>query len=960
MLAMSTGFVSQCETNVIARYDEIGLLKEAALKAQGAATRFESTKNLIKVDNSPIAAERGGHIESLTILARPKYAQLSIANDGEKNKSQTRKNHGDYNASTALKPSHPSLNSRSFSTLKQHTIPRGNLQDKIQQADSSRLIGSTIEKIWGGIASHEPQLRRPYKRHQCNVVKNVNNLGFIQHVDFSEDECLCLLRILEKLSGTSLSAESETAQAKLKARLEVLSSEEIQNTIHYARLDLNALLPNRKPKHIVAFLSDLRRGKISKPKFARIEYENADTNHRSNRLNASLLRHRELGYQLPPGRFRKIQNELQMNAQEKLLPWRSWKGASGDVVACRWSCNSKTYAVGATAPTNEEDLQYNRPRNLLLGDLITNKLYELPDHRVNRPKKPDTAHQDPDSLCDPLVYMTVSSVQFSSDGSQLYTASHDKTVKVWDLNENGAQCVETLSHGSIVTDLSVSSYFRSIFATASNSIDDSIRIYYSQPGDSKHYCKTLSSFRAIEKRNFHLFPECVRWGRTPSTKHLLLAGYQQWSDPGDLSREGHICLWDVSTLQNLKVTPGSQAIYTAAWHSMYDSFAIGGAFSSRCSLAHSSTKSIVRVWDVRSLNRYSVEYECPALDMQDITFNPLLPNIVTAGCTDSATYVWDRRKPDEVLLKLAHGRPLADWDHTREQEEADTGVMMTLWNASRLYTGSSDGIVKSWDVLRAPEDAFIQDVANLNAGVQSGDFSPDFDHLLVGDADGGVHILTCAAVDDWSKGQSISFVNAHEPESSDGKNPGTEGIDTSEQLLRSGQLVVDKNYGVVKGPNYSGPYSCPQSTDIDPERIKLIKSRRDYLAGRAKDSRDRRPPPSRPSKRRHTNISSTHKKPKLVEVIDLSSPTPPPLYIPTPEPSLSPRPTTTTPPTPSVEKTIILLSDSDDDPPAPNRNPHSDLGAEVDSEDEDQDQDDYWWSGVDGDVTAPRRGCMKG
>lgn len=57
---------------------------------------------------------------------------------------------------------------------------------------------------------------------------------------------------------------------------------------------------------------------------------------------------------------------------------------------------------------------------------------------------------------------------------------------------------------------------------------------------------------------------------------------------------------------------------------------------------------------------------------------------------------------------------------------------------------------QSWDIMRAPEDVYVGDFDDLGAGVISGAFSPDFSYLLVGDLDGGVHILSSALVKGWA------------------------------------------------------------------------------------------------------------------------------------------------------------------------------------------------------------------
>ena len=694
-----------------------------------------------------------------------------------------------------------------------------------------------VIKALAELASHHNSVRRPYRPHRVDrgeKVPSVADDNSTKHVDVSEEECGELLRAW--LSFDSPDGSHPTSHLgrqfrnELQEILQNLSRAKLSEFIHHLHAISDQILPGRSSRGIRAFILDLVEGvaPTSYPKVVRGELQVIDPCHHPLRSTASLLRNRELGISTG-GWFRNPITELQVRTSEKISPWRSWKGASGDVVACAWAPGSTTFAVGAAAPANEEDLQYNRPRNLLLGDLLSNTLKELPDHRVDRPK-PETISRGPNSTqavydaCDPKVYMTVSALQFSSDGSCMYTASHDKTVKVWDVSTSNTLCLQTLQHAGLVSDLDVSGYFRNVFAAATKTVDESIHIYFPESDDQSNprLCSVqFSSPRATSKRNVTMYPECLRWGRTQNTSRLLLAGFQQWGS-GEHNRgtEGEICLWNVHAGESLKVTPSSQSIYAATWHPTLDLFAIGGSRPSRSHpLTHPhSTRSVVRTWDLRSLSRYAAEYECPAIDMQDVTFNAMCPNIVTAGCTDSATYVWDFRKPDNYLHKLQHGRPLLDWDHTRPQEEGDPGVMMTVWGreSTLLYTGSSDGIVKCWDVMRAPEDVHIRDVGDLGAGVQSGAFSPDFSHLLVGDSDGGVHILSSAPVDTRGLGglddgctQSITFVQAQDARQTieEADNPGSEGIRAAQKLVASGRVVLDSRYGVSQGPRYRGPYA---------------------------------------------------------------------------------------------------------------------------------------------------------
>lgn len=556
---------------------------------------------------------------------------------------------------------------------------------------------------------------------------------------------------------------------------------------------------------------------VGKPKLVRIETRVVDPVRPPGRCIPSLLRNRELGLS-SRGRHVGTVCQLHQLKSEMIEPWKNWKGASGDVVAVAWNPDSNVYAFGAAAHTNIEDIQYNRPCNLLLGNLTSNQLRELPDHRIDRPK-PETIPNGPNATqavydaCDPKVYETVTSIAFLPTGDRMLTASHDCTVKIWDVTAGKYQCLSTLPHEAWVTSVEVSEYRQGVFATASKSVKDAIRVYHNSADPSSY--EKFSASRAIKYPDWKIYPECLRWGPNHHTSHLLLAGFQQWEQQGEPGG-GQLCLWDANAFEAITVTPSSQSVFAAAWHPTQPFFATGGAPGNNIT-DKANTNTVVRTWDLRNTKRFHVEYECPATDMQDITLSPLDPNIVTAGCTDGVSYVWDCRRPDQVLHRLEHGKPLAELDHTRERQEADTGVMLSLWgpSGSLFYTGSSDGVIKAWDVRRHPQDVLISNVANFEVSVQSGAFSPDGNNLLVGDAEGGIHVLSSAPCGPRSNVQSTdAYIDLVRASNGSGlkldqndDNPGTEGVDAARTLIDSGQLEYHDQFGVGQGPKYQGPYA---------------------------------------------------------------------------------------------------------------------------------------------------------
>lgn len=551
----------------------------------------------------------------------------------------------------------------------------------------------------------------------------------------------------------------------------------------------------------------------------------------------ALLRRRTHGF----GNEFSAQRQLRTAVIEDITLQRSWKGASGDIVSAAWHPDSQTYVVGATATSNAEDLQYNRPNNLLYGNTNHNTLHELPDHRIDRPR-PDTIANGPNAseavfeACDPKVYKTVSAIHYSPVGTRLYTASHDRTVKIWDipLSEGLPSCIKTLKHDARLNQLDVSSRIPNTFATGSQATSNSIHIYTQATLQSPYAYINLGSSRAEAKPRLEIFPECLRWGNTPMTEDLLLVGFARWGDlpDNDPGRDGELCVWDINTAQRIKKTPSSQSVTTATFHPFLNAFATGGAAGNRLTHRY-TTRTVVRMWDMRS-SGCVMELECPALDMQDLIFHPRNKDIVAVGCTDGAAYLWDARKPEYILHKLQHGQPIADWDqkyggNPLSREQGDAGVTLTSWGGNHLYTGATDGMVKRWDVNLAPEDALINDIAQLSAGISCGSFSPDSTSLLVGDSTGGVHLLLSGPgylteeERKFGKGP-IQYTPAprNQPPPSDNE-PG-QGQLASLELLNSGQLTMHPVFGVGQGPAYEGPYAAYAHEVGPPSNTRLLRA----------------------------------------------------------------------------------------------------------------------------------------
>lgn len=595
---------------------------------------------------------------------------------------------------------------------------------------------------------------------------------------------------------------------------------------------------NRTLSSIESFLHDASRGRLdSVPMTARLKLQKTKTN------RDQMLRRRELGRCLPG---RDLQ-AMHLDSLESLGPALRFKGTSGDVNTLAWAPDGGAFAVGSAALTDQSSMQYNRPNNLLLGHPRDSKLQELPQHATQRPLGAGVnATSAMRASQDPLLFATISSVAFSADSRIMFTAGYDNVVRVWQMEKDGPQCRFRVPCQAPVEALAIGP--PGWFAAAVRRVDQAIKIYrYTTEDGVLEQCNKFSkrsSPSASALPDALITPTSLRWGTGVQSPRYLLGGFSATDDD---QRRGETCLWDLTANSlTATVSMNRQSVFDIAWSpSVFGRFAIGCSAGDNC---NRGIKSVVRIYDSRGLplesgqarkmntNQYvTAELECPAWDMNDILINPYDENVVSAGCTDGAVYVWDLRKHDHLLHHFKHGEPLAELGDSSDREKVDLGVRFLSWDrfGRQLYTGSSDGAVVTWDPYRATEDAFKREVVKMDSGIMVGAFSPDYSQLLLGDVQGSVLTLA-AGNDDISLQQcdEFDFVRASEADMAEtiGRSgvPGQDiadiscqsGIGAAAELVRSGQIALRPlgdfpKRQAVQGVLYNGPFDQrPDAHDL--------------------------------------------------------------------------------------------------------------------------------------------------
>lgn len=551
---------------------------------------------------------------------------------------------------------------------------------------------------------------------------------------------------------------------------------------------------------------------------------------------SQILRHRELGGVRSTAASRvRVGEQMKNHAFKDLHMQRYFTSTCGDVTCLAWSPSGARFAAGSIALTDDRSMQYNSNLNLLLGDCKDGALLELPEHHVARPEV-DRSSGNINGLQamrgsqDQRLFMTVTSVSFSPDGQMLYSAGSDKKVRAYKVCQD---LDATVCHFEIDCEapadlLSVSNF--GLLATACRSSGDGSVSVYQCGRRGPHRMLSLSPSRTDSASKLPLYPSAMKFGRAKQHSNLLLAGFS--SDALDQERDeaGETSLWDVVAGQRISISTQTRNVFDVAWNPSPSPASM--AFAVACTPESESkkkrnTRSVIQCFAPnQGRARRILLWDCPAFDINDLVICPYDDNLIAAGATDGKVYIWDKRFADRnqaPLQILSHGPSLNVLDHDRDVEIADTGIRFLSWGAtgSRLYSASSDGVVKVWDPYRSGADAHVKDAAVFKSSIMSGAFSPDYRELLVGEECGRLNLLSVQSPE--HEGRTAPRFKLHSaPEPSKAKEP---GLLAAKDLLRSKQIELRPMGDLpirqaVQGRNYDGPYFVPSREEwTDAEQV---------------------------------------------------------------------------------------------------------------------------------------------
>lgn len=514
----------------------------------------------------------------------------------------------------------------------------------------------------------------------------------------------------------------------------------------------------------------------------------------------------------------KLRSLVQTQLDDSIVRDVQFVGGPGDIASFTWLSEDE-FLIGAITNCDPYNQDYNKPGNLVIGSAKSKIAKAIPGHRIPRPpkaQKDDTAVVDSQ---DPWLYSSVPMTAFDSRRNICFTASYDKTVKIWRASEEelAMDLLGTWHHEGPVN-LIVISPHHSKAATASDVRMNGIRVYDLDRGDldslrPRMYSGSRAREIAGKTLTWAYYPSTMQWGMSQAASHFLVVGYSPRSlevhseVPWDKKNSGQLCVWDTRSNSEVMVAgPKAQNVFEVVWHPSQVVFvaatAAAGDFDE-------GIKTQLRLFVYRdSTNAFAAvkTFECFGADINEITLRPSSYKEVylTASCTDGKTYVWDSAQGDYPIHVLCHGVPIDPLDEKQDAEDVDAGVKFAAWGrtADRFYTGSSDGALKVWNIRASRGEEFLGDLLFAPGGISCGVFSPDRTRLAIGDTSGKLHLLKI-----WEKDfdQKPVFTHAAIRPFYERAPPMSGGIEKAREFCLKGQLYShrDKYIGVLQGPNYA-------------------------------------------------------------------------------------------------------------------------------------------------------------
>lgn len=283
----------------------------------------------------------------------------------------------------------------------------------------------------------------------------------------------------------------------------------------------------------------------------------------------------------------------------------------------------------------------------------------------------------------------VLSVDWSPDGSMLASASHDKTIKIWDVENE--ECMKTLIHvtGSQNIGVNDARWSNDGAMIASGADDNTIKVWNTETWECKTYDKYDAIVRAVSWSN-NDDKLAVGVGLTVSildvssfSEDTLIKEHVDRIKSVALSPDGNrfvstsydytLRIWDANTGECLNIIDVSSRAYSVDW----------SPDGSRIVSGHTDSK--IRLWDANG-NPITSWSESERGCVYSVEFSPNGTRIAS-GSDDGQGYygvkIWDARG-NRIAVLTGHLQRVEDISWSPD--------------GKKLVSGADDRTVKIWDV----------------------------------------------------------------------------------------------------------------------------------------------------------------------------------------------------------------------------------------------------------------------
>lgn len=301
------------------------------------------------------------------------------------------------------------------------------------------------------------------------------------------------------------------------------------------------------------------------------------------------------------------QRAMDHDPLKKLQPVWYFNEGSSDILDIQWSSDATRFVMASACFSDV----YNRPGNLMLGTSDPWGVKMLYRHAFR-------IRQQPLMNLDRFLYMTVSSVRYSNDGSFFYSGGYDGFVKTWE-GKTGQWIADIPLREPIMT-MATSPLQDGLLAAATK--DGTVHLINTDEGGRPVDIYELPINKEDQKRG--LYASCLVFGNKLHPDWLI-TGYDTNNDG---TAHGGLAVYDVETGQIVfGLHKSDKRIYNTrhfdiAMHEHKDML-VTASLAHKNKVHSPGIYSAVRIFDMRDMQKmYSpILLKSPQRDINKVTIS---------------------------------------------------------------------------------------------------------------------------------------------------------------------------------------------------------------------------------------------------------------------------------------------------------------------------------------------------